>query len=78
VSPLRVGELIHGFVGGQFGRDHFDCSRIEAIGADWVVARPLEPTYPPVFAAGAYVLDAVADARGESDYPHHVNCPEWS
>lgn len=38
-EPLRVGDILHGYVGGYFGRDHYDCCRIEAIGKDWIVAR---------------------------------------
>jgi hypothetical protein len=39
VTPLRVGDVLHGFCGGAFGRDHYECSRVEAIAADWVVVR---------------------------------------
>lgn len=38
-SPLRVGDILHGFCGGSFGRDSYGDKRVEAIGADWVVAR---------------------------------------
>jgi hypothetical protein len=34
-----VGEIIHGFAGGAFGRDSYECRRVEAVGADWVVTR---------------------------------------
>ena len=34
-----VGEVVHGFVGGAFGRDSYDCRRVEAVGADWIVTR---------------------------------------
>lgn len=37
--PLRVGDMLYGFCGGNFGRDSYDDKRVEAIGADWVVAR---------------------------------------
>lgn len=37
--PLRVGDKIHGYVRGYYGRDHYSCGRIEAIGFDWVVMR---------------------------------------
>lgn len=39
--PLRVGDIVHGPAGGAFGRDHYHCSRVEAIGSDWVVVRPM-------------------------------------
>lgn len=41
-TPLRVGDPIYGFCGGKFGRDHFHDCRVEAIGADWVVVRPVD------------------------------------
>jgi hypothetical protein len=37
--PLRVGDVLYGFCGGAFGRDSYGTKRVEAIGADWVVAR---------------------------------------
>lgn len=38
---LRVGDLLHGYCGGRFGRDYYSyqLKRVEAIGADWVVVR---------------------------------------
>ena len=36
---LWVGDVIHGFAGGVFGRDSYTCRRIEAIGIDWIVTR---------------------------------------
>lgn len=36
---LQVGSIIHGYCFGYFGRDHYSCARVEAFGADWVVAR---------------------------------------
>jgi hypothetical protein len=36
---LVVGGIIHGYAGGWFGRDHYDCIRIEAVGVDWLVGR---------------------------------------
>lgn len=42
VRPLAVGDRIHGYCGGYFGRDHYDCGTVEAIGGDWMVARSPE------------------------------------
>lgn len=39
LAPLAVGDIIHGFANGAFGRDSYDCRRIEAVGPDWVVCR---------------------------------------
>lgn len=37
--PVAVGDVLHGFCGGIFGRDHHDCCTVEAVGRDWVVTR---------------------------------------
>ncbi len=36
---LRVGSLLYGYCNGHFGRDSYSVKRVEAIGADWIVAR---------------------------------------
>ncbi len=36
---IRVGSVLHGYCGGAFGRDSYNCKRVEAIGADWIVVR---------------------------------------
>lgn len=41
--PIRVGDVLEGFCGGHFGRDAHGDKRVEAVGADWVVARLVEP-----------------------------------
>lgn len=33
------GDVLHGYCGGYFGRDSYDDKRVEAVGADWIVAR---------------------------------------
>lgn len=38
----EIGMMIYGFCNGYFGRDSYDDKRIEAIGVDWIVARPCE------------------------------------
>lgn len=52
-EPLRVGDVLVGFCGGAFGRDSYEDKRVEAIGADWVVAREAGTGYA-VFAEGAW------------------------
>lgn len=49
MMQLRVGQELFGFCEGNFGRDSYDPKRVEAIGADWVVARE---NGRPVFRAG--------------------------
>ena len=38
---IRVGTVLHGYCVGQFSGS-YSCKRVEAIGADWVVARTLD------------------------------------
>lgn len=34
-----VGDEIHGFANGVFGRDSYVCRVVEAVGPDWLVTR---------------------------------------
>jgi hypothetical protein len=43
ITPLYVGSILYGFCGGCFGRDSYANKRVEAFGADWVVAREEGP-----------------------------------
>lgn len=36
---VRIGTVLHGYCEGHFGRDALGPKRVEAIGADWIVAR---------------------------------------
>lgn len=38
-APLRVGDVLYGYCGGEFGRDSYADKRVEVIGADYVVVR---------------------------------------
>ena len=65
--PLAVGDIIHGFARGAFGRDHYDCVRVEAVGPDWIVARdPHEPEQEPSFTSGRRSLELCIEARDEN------------
>lgn len=65
--PLSVGDVIHGFAYGAFGRDHYDCVRIEAVGPDWIVARdPDDPNDGPSFTASRRSLELCIQARDEA------------
>lgn len=44
-ESLRIGDVLDGYCGGHFGRTYTD-KRVEAIGADWVVARDVETGKP--------------------------------
>lgn len=64
--PLAVGDVIHGFAYGAFGRDHYDCVRVEAVGPDWIVARdPDNPAGGPSFTSGRRSLELCQQARDE-------------
>lgn len=39
---LRVGTILYGYCGGVFGGYSYSNKRVEAVGADWVVAREIE------------------------------------
>jgi hypothetical protein len=60
--PLLVGAVLHGFCGGYFGRDHYNCCRVEAVGVDWVVVRNLEGQGID-FAIGRDIHDNLAEYR---------------
>ena len=48
MNALRVGLKLHGYCDGYFGRNSYSDKRVEAFGADWIVAR--EENGLPVFA----------------------------
>ncbi|TFI30172.1 hypothetical protein [Streptomyces sp. 4R-3d] len=65
-QPLAVGDVIHGFAHGAFGRDHYRCVRVEAVGSDWVVARdPDDDAHGPDFSTGRRALELIRQARDE-------------
>jgi hypothetical protein len=68
--PLAVGDVIHGFAQGGFGRDHYDCVRIEAAGRDWIVARDAHNSLS--FAGGERDLRHLLRVRDEDA----DKCPE--
>lgn len=38
-SSWQVGDVVHGYAGGAFGRDSYACRRVEAVGPGWLVTR---------------------------------------
>ncbi|MFI9154522.1 hypothetical protein [Streptomyces sp. NPDC053367] len=76
--PLAIGDIVHGHASGAFGRDHYDCVRIEAVGPDWIVARnPHERWHGPVFASGRKRLETCQEARDEGRHDEEP-CPFWN
>lgn len=43
---IFIGSILYGFCNGYFGRDNYEDKRVEAIGADWIVARGVESGRP--------------------------------
>ncbi|WP_435279141.1 hypothetical protein [Streptomyces sp. 1222.5] len=73
--PLAPGDVIHGFAHGAFGRDHYDCVRIEAVGPDWIVARNAREHWNgPSFASGRQRLELCQQARDKWDHEEEP-CP---
>jgi hypothetical protein len=71
-GPLKIGDVIHGFAQGGFGRDHYDCVKIEAAGADWIVARDADGDV--AFASGERSLKHLIRVRDE-DRCSEDECP---
>lgn len=71
--PLAVDDVIHGFARGAFGRDHYDCVRIEATGPDWIVARSASDGL--CFASGKEDLLFLMEVRDEEKCPQEGDCP---
>jgi hypothetical protein len=73
--PLAPDDVIHGFAYGAFGRDHYNCVRIEAVGPDWIVARDNDEDFPgPSFTSGRRSLELCQQARDEP-CPIDSPCP---
>jgi hypothetical protein len=73
--PLTPGDTIHGFAYGAFGRDHYNCTRIEAVGPDWIVTRDNDEHFPgPSFTSGRHSLELCIQARDEP-CPNEDGCP---
>ncbi|MGW2920352.1 hypothetical protein ACWDBF_21175 [Streptomyces angustmyceticus] len=72
--PLAVGDVIHGFAYGAFGRDHYHCVRIEAVGPDWIVARGPGSEWAGLSFAAGRRLESCQQARDEP-CPNDTPCP---
>ena len=72
-QPLRVGDILHGAQG--LFRDMYDCARVEAIGADWLVVRPIRGADEgdPWMASGPDIVNEAEQAR---DARCEVGCDE--
>lgn len=78
---IKVGDVIHGFHKGLFGRDSYGCRRVEAVGADWVLTRKIErQTYESEIevTSGRQVLDLDTDLTCGKQWPGmDVDCPAF-
>ena len=77
MSQLLAGDVVHGHLFGFFGRDHYDCARVEAFGADWAVIRTFDGTAHA--AAGDGIIAELEKARTADptgwDASHSTGCP---
>jgi len=55
---LQVGQMLYGYCGGIFGRDHYNDCRVEGTGVDWVVVRNESDDVD--FASGMGIHDELA------------------
>lgn len=58
---LAVGMVLEGYCGGYFDRESHGDKRVEAIGADWVVARRMDADADPEFASGPDIHKRLAE-----------------
>lgn len=77
--PLAVGDKIHGYCGGYFGRDHYDCGTVEAVSHDWMVARSAK-NGSAFSATGEGILTELAEYAGEecTFYSEPEMCDFWT
>lgn len=68
-NPLSIGDRLHGFQSGYFGRDSYVCRRVEAIGPDWAVTRQIEPY------SGRLTGDGVELVSGQALFHVEPNTP---
>ena len=75
---FKVGEIIHGYASGVFGRDSYGCRRIEAVGKDWVVTRTIKGFQPsegtPEFATQSDGWQWLDQARTDYEYCDSNDC----
>lgn len=64
MNRLYVGSVLVGYCAGHFGRDSYDKKRVEALGADWVVAREID-SGQVLFANGENVHQELIKASNE-------------
>lgn len=73
--PLAVGDRLHGFCGGLFGRDSFGCRTVEARGADWVVIREDDGTPDAALSLESLeALEAYREPIHETRYTVACDC----
>jgi len=79
-SALRVGNRVHGYAGGYFGRDSYTCRTVEYIGRDYVVFRVDGSTEDDCGAVLLGTMEATRAARSygerKQDYDGNWCCSE--
>lgn len=72
-NPFTLGDDIHGFAGGAFGRDSYNCRFVIALSDDpipWIVTQQFD-TKQPEFTT------SVRTAYEHRDPTPACNCGEW-
>lgn len=75
LRPIQVGDELHGYCGGYFGRDDYDCGIVEAIGHDWVIKRPRD-SYGDLGSARAATGKGILQELAQYRTPDPYGC--WS
>lgn len=65
---MRVGDRIHGFAGGYFGRDSYHCREVEHIGPDWVITRTEGDSWEAISLRDAKLAHALYGERERAAY----------
>jgi hypothetical protein len=71
MSNWVIGDVIHGFCGGYFGRDSYQCRMVEAVGPDWIVTRNERGTAE--FLTGTKTLRSIVEYADDRTWCHS-NC----
>lgn len=70
---IQPGDMLHGACMTIFGNHHYGCVKVEAVGKDWIVGRPINNDWAgnpmgyqdAVFACGDHVLAEAARNRDD-------------
>lgn len=70
LRPLEIGDVLHGYCGGNFGRDSYNCKIVEQIGPGYVLARQEFGEWPEM-ATGSGIADRLREYRTDFSACEH-------